>query len=77
MYLGGTDKDMHELRRVLTQLMSTHSKFNKGYKSKAARMELQEPTRALDIIELAPTTSLCPRCLFQPDLDGWADGDGL
>ncbi|KAK9567953.1 hypothetical protein V6Z88_002280 [Aspergillus fumigatus] len=41
-YLGGTDKEIHELRRVLTQLMSAHGKLDKGYKSKAARTELQE-----------------------------------
>jgi hypothetical protein len=41
-YLGATDKDIHELKRVLTQLMSEHGKCDKGYKSKAARTELQE-----------------------------------
>ncbi|RHZ70653.1 hypothetical protein CDV55_107167 [Aspergillus turcosus] len=41
-YLGGTDKEIHELRRVLTQLMTAHGKLDKGYKSKAARTELQE-----------------------------------
>jgi hypothetical protein len=41
-YLGATEKDIHELRRVLTQLMYAHGKLDKGYKSKAARTELQE-----------------------------------
>ncbi|EAW13898.1 uncharacterized protein ACLA_069280 [Aspergillus clavatus NRRL 1] len=41
-YLGGTGQELAELRRALTELMATHDKLNKAYKSKAARAELKE-----------------------------------